>query len=381
MYEKLIKKIESSYKLFLWEYIKWNKMLLVFLLPKISVKWNEKKIDELQKKLQIVSQKNQWIILNKIQTNKWTIVESIEFKDNNYYLKFIWKLNDFERFCINYELIKSNFPLLLSWCDKNFLKINEYDWKWLDLIKVLKYFLLNNNSNLYIRELPIEVDTKFIENNKTIIDNLLQFIWNEEEILFEWNIFEEKYWLKTKPNFVRVRFLDNLLKQKFLWIEIDDIYLKISDFENIKINCNYIFIVENEINYLTFPNVENAIIIWWKWFNVSILKNTNWLHNKDIYYWWDIDSHGFKILSSFRKYFKNTKSLFMDRQTYDKFRNYEWKWIYLGVEEFNNIKKYLNSEEVKLFDYINKNNLRLEQENISQEYISRGPYSIYDILS
>ncbi len=369
--KKLTKKIELSYIDFLKSYILWKKMSLVFCLPKIPIKWNESLINNFQSELLKLSQKNEWLILNKLKTQKWTIVESIEFINNISYLKFINKLNDFDTFCINYELIKSELPLILDWIESNIQKINENIWKWRDIIEVVKYFILNWKSDLFIRELQIKVHTKFIENNKKIIDELLQFVnINEDNIFnFAWDTFEEKYWLKVKPNFIRFRFLDNSLQEDFFSYKIDDIYLKNEDFEKLEINCNEVYIVENEINYLTFPKVQKSIIIWWKWFNITLLKNTKWLNNKQMHYWWDLDSHWFKILSIFRKYFKNTKSLFMDKQTYDKFREYEVEWKVLWNDEVKKYIEYLTTEEFELLNYLNKNKLRLEQENINQEYI------------
>jgi len=368
---KLIKKIKNSYKLFLESYIIWEKYSLVFGVPKISVKWNENLINDFQRGLRLLTEKHEWLILNTIKTQKWTIVENIEFIDNISYLKFIWKQKDFECFCLNIEYINTNLSVISNWIKKNTLKINLYNKKWKYIIDVVKYFLLNSNSNLYIRELPIKVHTKFIENNKKIIDELLQFV-NERQwwiFSFEWNTFEEKYWLKIKPCFVRFRYLDNNLNSGFLWTKIDDISLIIDDFKNLDIKCNKVFIIENEINYLTFPKIKDSIVIWWKWFNISNLKNIDWLKKLEIYYWWDIDSHWFKILAQCRKYYSQTKSILMDMETYGYYKQYEVKWKIITDRELKNLTDYLDKKEYSLLEYLNKNNLRLEQENIDHEYV------------
>ncbi|MBT3727060.1 hypothetical protein HOG21_05240 [bacterium] len=43
---------------------------------------------------------------------------------------------------------------------------------------------------------------------------------------------------------------------------MDDISLIIDDFKNLDIKCNKVFIIENEINYLTFPKIKDSIVIW-----------------------------------------------------------------------------------------------------------------------
>lgn len=192
--------------------------------------------------------------------------------------------------------------------------------------------------------------------------------------------FEEYFKIKQKPQFIRFRFLDDNLKQKYFWQEIDDIYLKIENFEKLDFWCrdiNKIFIVENEINYLTFPRPPltppsqggGNIIIWWAWFKVNILKNTDFLKNTEIFYWWDIDSHWFKILANLRKNFPQTKSIFMNQKLFTEFQDYLVKWLSLSESEVEKYEDFLEKEEFELLKYVNLNNLRLEQENISQSYI------------
>ena len=369
--QKLIKKIDYSYKIFLESYVNEIKMALVFSVPKISIKWNENAINSFQVELRKLAEKYDWLKLNTVKTIKWTIVDSLEFEDNLSYLNFIKKTKDFNDFSNNIDYIRSNLIILKDWIIKNPQKINENNNKWIDIIKVIKYFLFNSKSNLYSKELPIQISSKFIENNKKIIDEILQFINIKEDnaFNFNWNSFEERYSLKTKPSFIRFRYLDNEILTNYLWIKIDDTYLKVKDFEYITINCERVYIIENEINYLTFPYIKKWIVIWWKWFNIFLLKNTKWLENKKIFYFWDLDSHWFKILSICRKYFPQTKSIFMNKQTYEKFSEFNIKWKILWKEESKNLKNYLTNEEFELFSYFNKNNLRLEQENISHDFI------------
>ncbi|MDQ7023922.1 MAG: hypothetical protein Q9M97_10675 [Candidatus Gracilibacteria bacterium] len=75
----------------------------------------------------------------------------------------------------------------------------------------------------------------------------------------------------TNLFFIRyLGFLDDNLKQKYFGEELDDISMKIENFEELDFedipNVSYdsyqflrlrkIFMVENEINYLTFPQIK-----------------------------------------------------------------------------------------------------------------------------
>gem|GEM_PF-7048640 len=63
-----------------------------------------------------------------------------------------------------------------EWILKNIWQINFNDGKWSHLILIVDYFLKNPSSNLFLRELPIKIHSKFIERNKKIIDSLLSFL-------------------------------------------------------------------------------------------------------------------------------------------------------------------------------------------------------------
>ena len=92
----------------------------------------------------------------------------------------------------------------------------EYGNRWYDLLKVCRYFQQNPKPNLYIRELPIPVHTKFIEQNQGILRSLLEAVLpvnqlvpveGEREFLFE-----KWFALKYREPLIRWRFLDDSLK-------------------------------------------------------------------------------------------------------------------------------------------------------------------------
>ena len=76
-----------------------------------------------------------------------------------------------------------------------------------------------------------------------------------------------------------------------------------------------VFITENLVNGLAFPNVKNALVIFGKGYSVQLLKQIQWLHRCRLYYWGDVDTDGFAMLSQIRGYFSNTQSLLMDEAT------------------------------------------------------------------
>jgi hypothetical protein len=76
-----------------------------------------------------------------------------------------------------------------------------------------------------------------------------------------------------------------------------------------------VFITENKVNGLAFPEARNALVIFGLGYGVQLLKDVPWLSACQINYWGDIDSHGFAMLSQLRSYFPKARSLLMDEST------------------------------------------------------------------
>ena len=124
------------------------------------------------------------------------------------------------------------------------------------------------------------------------------------------------------------------------------------------------YIVENKVNFLTFPAVAKSIVIWGKGYGVASIKDSELLKSTELIYWGDLDAQGFEILSQFRSYFARVKSLLMDKATFDKYFEND-----LGTPSKINAKLNLTTEEEELYSYIKTNNYRLEQEKIPQSYV------------
>jgi hypothetical protein len=138
----------------------------------------------------------------------------ISFQTETDFLKYLHKEKEVAIFRENIKIILSNFPELKDWHTKYPQKVIDNQDKWGDILKVCNYFKSNPISNLYIRELPIEIHTKFIENNESIIrellNNLIQKHINENE-----KDFEKRFNLKFAEPLVRFRILDKNISQTY----------------------------------------------------------------------------------------------------------------------------------------------------------------------
>ena len=288
------------------------------------------------------------------------IPDEILFETETDFLTYIGKEKEAKLFKTDTDLILDKFSELKEWIAKYPQKIIDHNGIWNDLLKVCTYFQQIPCPNLYIRELPIEVHTKFIENNEGILKELLDIII--KDFINDDKSFEKRFNLKYDEPKVRFRILDETISQNY-FSNISDLSIPISQFETMQIPIQKVYIVENQINMLTFPTIKNAIVIWGHGFGVDIMKNVKWMENKPIYYWGDLDAHGFQILSEIRTHFNQVKSFLMNKETFDKFYEGD-KGKETNVENVNN----LTSEENELFKYLKENNYRLEQEKIPYEY-------------
>jgi len=298
------------------------------------------------------------------RTGTHLLPESIIFETANDYLDFIRKKTELERFCNNYQLITQSLPQLHSWVSQDPLPLTFSEVNWQGILAVCTYFISNPRPNLYIRQLPISVHTKFIEENVILLQSLLDFLIPEHIRDKDQKKFVDRYFLLRDEPLIRLRILDPALT---LPNNILDFSIRLSNFECSSWQNKNIIITENKMNFLALPDLPSTIAIWsGGGFMVSYLRNAQWLREKNIFYWGDLDEHGFQILHQLRCYYSQTQSILMDKPTFDMFQQF----AVAGERNKAESLPLLNEEEHKLYEILKSrsDNNRLEQEKISQAY-------------
>jgi hypothetical protein len=290
---------------------------------------------------------------------------SIYFDTVKDFLKFLDKEKEVELFKSDVEKITNTFPELKEWVIKNPLRVITNQTEWNNILKVCEYFKQNPKPNLYIRELPIKIHTKFIERNKGVIRELLDILLTEH-INSDSKEFEKRFHLKFSEPLIRFKILDKEISQKY-FSGINDIAIPVSQFETLNLPIKRVLVVENKTTLyttLTLPKMEETIAIFGSGYSVFNLKNTHWFSNVELFYWGDIDVQGFEILSQFRSYFSHAQSMLMDRTTFEEFFEQD-----KGTLTNISVKLKLTEEEEQLYNILRKNNWRLEQEKIPLYWI------------
>lgn len=222
------------------------------------------------------------------------------------------------RFAEVAQTLRSREPRLADWLAEQPLRALELEGALPRLLAVVAYFQAHPRPMRYARELGIPgVDSKFIEENRALLGAWLDRLLPAEAVdatvrgLAD-NGFERRFGLRCDEPLIRFRWLD---RSFMLDGRIADATVPLSEFAAYAPGCERVFVTENRINFLTLPECIGSLAIFGGGYAIERLGSLPWLREKPLYYWGDIDTHGFAILSRLRRHWKHTHSLLMDRDT------------------------------------------------------------------
>lgn len=227
------------------------------------------------------------------------------------------------------------------------------------LLEVLRYFRANPRPNRFARELPLSVDTKFIERYECVLRDWFDLVLPPDSIRSDETHFARRYGLRYSEPHVLTRFLDLDLQRELNcpWPELS---LPASALAKLPVRDAEVIIVENKANLLTLPRRRRTIGLGALGRAISELRFVRWLAAKTITYWGDLDVEGFEILVALRAEFPQVVSLLMDEATLTRHRT-------LAVPDTGrqpSLPLRLTETEVLAFNLCRQENLRIEQERL-----------------
>jgi len=288
------------------------------------------------------------------------------------FLRYLGKIQAFAQFQSLAQQTLSCYPQLKPWLLRYPFKLMTHAAVWPQVLAVCQYLEQHPRPDCYIRQLDIAgVDTKFIETHKGLLSELLERILPEtardSTITGQSNHgFERRYGLRYDQPSVRLRILDKNLAVHGL----TDLTLTWDEFKQwqLPVPVKTIFVVENKINGLAFPYFPASIVIFGLGYAVDLLVDACCMQAERIFYWGDLDTHGFAMLSRLRKFFPQVASLLMDEQTLDAF---ESLWVSEPLTSSRQgAPAYLTGQEQALFERLKNTLIRLEQERIAFSYLT-----------
>ena len=291
--------------------------------------------------------------------------------------RFIGERPALERFSALCATTRIRSPKLLPWLAREPLKALTLHDDWQRLLDVVEWFETRDPLPVYSRQIDLPgIHSKFIESHRGVLSSLLELVLpttTESLSTKGARAFAKRYGLRESPPQIRFRILDpriELLKGT----NATDIALTYDAFAQLRLNARRVFITENLVNFLAFPDVVDALVVFGAGYGFECLAAARWLADCDIHYWGDIDTHGFAILNQLRAHLPHVRSLLMDRETLVEHKPL---WGHEPKPQRRDLSR-LYGDERDLYNDLRDNRLgeqvRLEQERIGFGWIcSRLP--------
>jgi hypothetical protein len=290
-------------------------------------------------------------------------------------LAMIGKTGDAHRFQALWQQTAEAQPALLPWLHRAPLQTLALAEHWPRLLAVVAWVQTHPRPGVYLRQVDAPgVDSKFIEAHRGTLAQWLDLALPTEAIepaATGMTGFARRYGFLEKPVRIRLRLLDPQLPQLPGCTGLTDITLDEDSFAALALPAQRVFITENEVNFLAFPPVSGAIVVFGAGYGWGALARADWLHRASLHYWGDIDTHGFAILDSLRKYFPLAASFLMDRST---LMAHALQWGEEPLDKRHTLPlSRLVDDEPALYDDLRgdriRPQLRLEQERIGYRWL------------
>ncbi len=260
------------------------------------------------------------------------------------------------------------FPPLHDWLVRRPLRVLEHAEDWPRLLGVLGWVVAHPRPDVYLRQIDVAgVHSKFIERQRGLLTELLERKLPAHVIDTAAPtgvaVFERRYGFRAKPALIRFRLPQGGMHG------LTDLTVPADEFALLSLPAAQIFITENEINFLAFPLTPNRLVIFGSGYGFDAWAEAHWLRAREIFYWGDIDTHGFAILDQLRGRFPRARSLLMDRTTLLAHRPL---WGREDTPTRRELSR-LYPDEASLYDELRQDRiapaLRLEQERIGYAWV------------
>jgi hypothetical protein len=278
-------------------------------------------------------------------------------------LLLIHKRREAQQFAAIVVTTQRKQPALLPWLARYPLHAVECAAAWPLLLDVVSWLQAHPRPGIYLRQVDLSgVHSKFIEDHRGVLSELLDLSLPEAAIdhaATGVSQFAPRYGFLDKPVRVRLRLLD----QHQAGID-QDLTITREAFALLAPTASRVFITENEINFLAFPLSSDSLVIFGAGYGFDALAGAEWLQQREIRYWGDIDTHGFAILDQLRAQFSQVQSFLMDRDT---LLAHQSQWV-TELQPATRQLSRLHADEQALYEDLQHNRLgdrvRLEQERI-----------------
>ncbi|MEI8103122.1 MAG: DUF3322 domain-containing protein [Chlorobium sp.] len=197
-------------------------------------------------------------------------------------LMLIGKRQEARQFAAMVKLTRDSQPALLPWLAKRPLRALELAEELPRILSIVAWRLTHPQPAIYLRQIDLPgVHSKFIEGHRGVLGELFDLVLPLEEIdatATGTAGFCRRYGFQDKPLRVRFRILDPALSL-FSTESDHDITVTQATFARLELPVTRVFITENEINFLAFPDVPQAMVIFGAGYGFENLASVEWLRD------------------------------------------------------------------------------------------------------
>ncbi len=290
-------------------------------------------------------------------------------------LRLIGKKREAAAFNALLATTQASQPALLPWLLRQPRRALALADDWPRLLSLVAWLQAHPRPGVYLRQVDLPgIHSKFIEAQRAVLAELLDLALRPQAIdptASGVAQFARRYGFLDKPGRVRLRFLD---PQHAGWLPGTgtgtdaDYTVSQPAFAQLDAAVQRVFITENEINFLAFPPAAASLVIFGAGYGFDALAQAGWLQQRTLFYWGDIDSHGFAILDQLRAHFPQAQSLLMDHAT---LLAHEAQWTNEPQPTQRDLPR-LHEAERRLYDDLRWRRLRDAPIRLEQERIGFG---------
>jgi len=300
------------------------------------------------------------------RVNEQTYPTRLYFPDERNFLRYIGKEREVATVRHLVAETQRVVPEISTWARLHPGRLLQVADRWEDLLKVLRYLCDHPRPDCFPRELPLDVSGKLLGENIRLVREILDTV---PGLTCPGDEDEECLGLRAKPKLVTLRFLTRDCAQR-CGSAFELATVRRSELAARSLPVAHVFFVENEMTFLTFPAIPDAIVIWGHGNAASAIASVSWLADRLLYYLGDIDAWGFKILSDLRGHFPNVTSLLMDRPTLEYAQ--AGKFVTTGAELLKADFRNLTPSERDFASLVAAKKIQVEQEKLPRAMLANA---------
>jgi hypothetical protein len=193
--------------------------------------------------------------------------------------------------------------------------LNVTDLRDVEIVIELVAWLRNHPaSGLRVRNIPIVgMDSKWIETHRGFVKPVCQAVFGEAPVDNDYSL----PGIRGHLSVYRVILLDRTMRQQYGGLR--DISVPLEELRTLDLRPRVVLAIENLQTVVAFPDMEGVVAVLRLGSAITQMATVPWIASADIVYWGDLDQAGLNILGWLRERIPGTRSILMDRATYERY--------------------------------------------------------------